>query len=161
MVDQPVRCRRSHVIASLTNSLLPICSLQAWYRPDLFRRVLSYSGTFVNQQYPFDPRTPRGCWEYHGDDGIIARSPKRPIRVCLVNTERDIGWHLPESTWHNWPLANTRMATSLKQKGYECRHIFCRDANHVDYRAVRQTLPAALEWLFRGYGQRRGATATP
>ncbi|MFO0947607.1 MAG: alpha/beta hydrolase-fold protein [Planctomycetota bacterium] len=23
----------------------------AWYRPDLYRRVLSYSGTYVNQQW--------------------------------------------------------------------------------------------------------------
>ena len=34
----------------------------AWFRPDLYRRVLSYSGTFVNQQSPKTPipRTARG-----------------------------------------------------------------------------------------------------
>ena len=30
----------------------------AWYRNDLYHRVLSYSGTFVNQQWPYNPDTP-------------------------------------------------------------------------------------------------------
>ena len=30
----------------------------AWYRNDLYRRVLSYSGTYVNQQWPWNPETP-------------------------------------------------------------------------------------------------------
>ena len=34
----------------------------AWFRPDLFRRVLCYSGTFVNQQSPYNSGTPTGCW---------------------------------------------------------------------------------------------------
>ena len=37
----------------------------AWYRPDLYHRVLSYSGTFVNQQWPPSAETPHGAWEYH------------------------------------------------------------------------------------------------
>src|SRR4029453_9005246 len=34
----------------------------AWYRNDLYQRVLSYSGTYVNQQWPFNPATPAGAW---------------------------------------------------------------------------------------------------
>src|SRR5207244_3318839 len=35
------------------------CALSmAWYHPDLYHRVLSYSGTFVNQQSPLNPATP-------------------------------------------------------------------------------------------------------
>ena len=30
--------------------------IMAWYRPDLYHRVLTYSGTFVNQQWPLQPR---------------------------------------------------------------------------------------------------------
>ncbi len=36
-----------------------------WYRPDLYHRVLTYSGTYVNQQYPYNPETPGGAWEFH------------------------------------------------------------------------------------------------
>ncbi|MGO8767125.1 MAG: alpha/beta hydrolase, partial [Limisphaerales bacterium] len=42
------------------------CALiMAWYHPDLYHRVLTYSGTYVNQQWPHDPATPHGAWEFH------------------------------------------------------------------------------------------------
>ena len=35
------------------------CALiMAWYHPELYHRVLTYSGTYVNQQWPSDPKTP-------------------------------------------------------------------------------------------------------
>src|SRR5262249_12153341 len=37
----------------------------AWWHPDLYHRVISYSGTFVNQQSPDNKETPHGAWEYH------------------------------------------------------------------------------------------------
>ena len=67
------------------------------------------------------------------------------------NTELDIGYDLPERTKHNWTRANTRMATILKAKGYTCRHVFCREAGHVDRRAVAATLAGGLVWLWEGY----------
>ena len=42
-----------------------VAMIMAWYRPDLYRRVLSYSGTYVNQQWPHNPETPGGAWEFH------------------------------------------------------------------------------------------------
>ena len=35
----------------------------AWFHPEWYHRVVSYSGTYVNQQWPFDPQTPGGAWE--------------------------------------------------------------------------------------------------
>jgi hypothetical protein len=43
------------------------------------------------------------------------------------------------------------MAAALKQKGYDYRYVWARGARHVDPRVVMQTLPAALEWLWRDY----------
>ena len=35
------------------------CALiMAWYHPELYHRVLTYSGTFVNQQWPYNPILP-------------------------------------------------------------------------------------------------------
>src|SRR3984885_3876172 len=35
------------------------CALiMAWYHPELYHRVLTYSGTFINQQWPSNPQTP-------------------------------------------------------------------------------------------------------
>ena len=39
----------------------------AWYHTDLYHRVLTYSGTYVNQQWPYNPATPGGAWEFHQD----------------------------------------------------------------------------------------------
>ena len=35
----------------------------AWYHPEWYRRVISYSGTFVNQQWPFDAATFTVQWQ--------------------------------------------------------------------------------------------------
>src|SRR4029077_6376435 len=61
----------------------------AWFRPDLYRRVLSYSGTFVNQQSPLNPESPRGAWDYHAK--FIPESERKPIRVWLEVSENDNG----------------------------------------------------------------------
>ena len=53
----------------------------AWYRPDLYHRVLTYSGTYVNQQYPYNPETPGGAWEFHRT--LIPKSPVKPLRIWL------------------------------------------------------------------------------
>lgn len=121
----------------------------AWYHPERYHRVLSYSGTFVNQQSPGDPALPRGAWEYHAR--LIPHSKRKPIRVWLEVGEKDLHFDDPERSWHNWPLANKRMAKVLKIKGYHYQFVFAKDAGHVDGRVVAQTLPEALEWLWRGY----------
>jgi enterochelin esterase-like enzyme len=121
----------------------------AWFHPELYRKVLTYSGTYVNQASPVDPATPRGGWEYH--DHLIAQAPKKPIRIWMEVGENDLHFDDPESTWHNWPLANARMAAVLKAKGYTYRYVFAKAAKHVDPRVVMQTLPSALEWLWAGY----------
>jgi len=124
----------------------------AWFHPERYRRVLSYSGTFVNQQSPPNPQTPRGAWEYH--DHLIADAPRKPLRIWLEVGEKDLHFDDPESTWHNWPLANARMAEVLKAKGYAYRFTLSLGGRHVDPRVTEQTMPGALEWLWWGYGVR-------
>ena len=123
----------------------------AWFHPERYHKVLSYSGTFVNQAWPVDPATPRGAWEYH--DHLIAKAAKKPIRIWMEVGEKDNRFDNAENTWHNWPLANNRMADVLKKKGYDYRYVFAMGAGHVDNRVVMQTLPAALEWLWRDYSK--------
>jgi enterochelin esterase-like enzyme len=120
-----------------------------WFRPDLYRRILSYSGTYVNQQWPPDAQTPHGAWEYH--EHLIAETDAKPLRVWLEVGEHDNGYKVPESTYHNWVIANQRMAAALKAKGYHYQYVFAKDAGHVDGKVVGQTLPDALVWLWQGY----------
>ena len=121
----------------------------AWYHPERYHKVLSYSGTFVNQAWPPDPKTPRGAWEYHAT--LVPKAAKKPIRIWMEVGEKDNRFDNPEDTWHNWPLANNRMADVRKKKGYDHRYVFAMGGGHVDNRVVMQTLPAALEWLWRDY----------
>ncbi|HEY2585575.1 MAG TPA: alpha/beta hydrolase-fold protein [Tepidisphaeraceae bacterium] len=124
----------------------------AWFRPDLYHRVLTYSGTYVNQQSPHNPASPHGAWEYH--EHLIPQTDRKPIRVWLEVSENDNGAKRDEASLHNWVLANQRMAAALKAKGYEYRFVFAKAAKHTDGRVTRQTLPGALEWLWKGYESR-------
>ena len=121
----------------------------AWFYPERYRRVLSYSGTFVNQQSPPDPQTPRGAWEYHAT--LIPRTARKPLRIWLEVGENDLHTDDPEETWHNWPLANRRMAEALAAKGYDYRFTWSLGGRHADRRVLSHTLPGALAWLWQGY----------
>ena len=121
----------------------------AWFRPDLYHRVLTYSGTYVNQQSPMNPESPHGAWEYH--ENLIPKSEVKPLRVWLEVSENDNGSKRDEASLHNWVMANERMAAALKAKGYHYRYVFAKDAGHTDGKVTRQTLPEALEWLWQGY----------
>src|SRR5712692_2186981 len=53
--------------------------IMAWYHPELYHRVLTYSLTAVNQQWPHSAETPHGAWEFH--ERLIPNSPVKPIRI--------------------------------------------------------------------------------
>ena len=52
---------------------------------------------------------------------------------------------------HDWVVANENMAKVLAAKGYPYQFVFARNAGHVDHNVKAQTLPEALEWLWRDY----------
>jgi enterochelin esterase family protein len=124
----------------------------AWFHPERYRRVLSYSGTFVDQQSPANSESPRGAWEYHAK--FIPESERKPIKIWLHVSEQDNGYTRDEASLHNWVMANQRMAAVLKAKGYTYRYVFSKESGHTDGRVIRQTLPGALEWLWAGYAPR-------
>ena len=120
----------------------------AWYRNDLYRRVLSYSGTYVNQQWPYNPETPSGAWGYH--ETLIPKSPPKPIRIWMHVGDRDLlNPNVMRDGMHDWVLANERMAKVLAEKKYRYQFVFARNAGHCDRAVKEQTLPAALEWLWK------------
>jgi enterochelin esterase family protein len=121
----------------------------AWFHPELYRRVISYSGTFVDQQSPPNNRTPLGAWEYH--ENLIKRAVKKPIRIWMHVSDKDNGWDRDEASLHNWVMANERMAAELKAKGYSYQFVTAKNAGHTDGKVTRQTLPDALEWVWHGY----------
>jgi enterochelin esterase family protein len=122
----------------------------AWFHPEWYRRVISYSGTFVNQQWPFNPANPGGAWDYHA--GIIADSPAKPIRIWMHVGDSDLmNPNVMRDDMHDWVAANHGMARVLAQKGYHHQYVFARESGHCDARVRQQTLPAALEYVWHGF----------
>ena len=149
----------------------------AWFHPELYHRVLAYSPTMVNQQWPHDTSLPGGAWEYHdawagraGPDltvtvnavtlassspgaPLIPNSSVKPTRLWFEVGDHDLFYPaaiMPDGM-HDWTLADERMAAVLADKGYHYQFVFARNAGHVDRPTVAQTLPSALEWLWQGY----------
>ena len=124
--------------------------IMAWYRNDLYHRVLTTSGTFVNQQWPFNPETPDGAWGFHNK--LIPESTKKPIRLFMAVGDRDnFNPNVMRDGMHDWVEANHRMAKVLKEKGYQYQYLFCQDSGHGVRNAKKQFLPHAIEWVWRGY----------
>ncbi len=127
------------------------CALiMAWYHPELYHRVLTYSGTFVNQQWPPNAQTPHGAWEFH--EHLIPESPVKPLRIWMEVGDRDLyNPNVMRDGMHDWVEANERMARVLVAKGYHYQFVFAQNAGHVDRSVKMQTLPEALEYVWQGY----------
>jgi enterochelin esterase-like enzyme len=124
--------------------------IMAWYHPELYHRVLSYSGTYVNQQWPPSAETPHGAWEFH--ERLIANTPAKPIRIWMQVGDRDLyNPNVMKDNMHDWVVANENMAKVLAAKGYHYQFTFSKNAGHCDRPVKQQTLPQALEWLWKGY----------
>ncbi|HTG43234.1 MAG TPA: alpha/beta hydrolase-fold protein [Verrucomicrobiae bacterium] len=125
-----------------------------WFRPDWFRRVIAYSGTFVDQQdddAPEEAKYPLGAWEYHSSMKLIETSEKKPLRIFTHVSENDNRPKDAEETHHNWVMAGKRTEAALKAKGYDHRFVFTLGAGHCDRRVFEQTLADTLVWIWRGY----------
>ena len=129
------------------------CALiMAWYHPELYHRVLTYSGTYVNQQWPSNPQTPHGAWEFH--EHLIPNTPIKPLRIWMEVGDRDLfNPNVMRDNMHDWVVANENMAKVLAAKGYHYQFVFARNAGHTDRAVKQQTLPEALEYLWQGYPQ--------
>jgi enterochelin esterase-like enzyme len=125
-----------------------------WFRPDWFRRIIAYSGTFVDQQdddAPEEAKYPLGAWEYHSGMKLIENSERKPLRIFTHVSENDLRAHDTEESHHNWVMAGERTAAALKDKGYHQRFLFSLGTTHCDHRVFEQTLADTLVWIWRGY----------
>ena len=127
--------------------------IMAWYRTDLYHRVLSYSGTFVNQQWPCESRDarrrvgvpPQADPQQPGeaDAHLDARRRPRPAQ--------------PE----HHARRHARLGAGQRAHGQGAGRqglplpVRLRAQRRPLRRAVKQqTLPNALEWLWKGYTSR-------
>jgi enterochelin esterase family protein len=154
LVESQAHVRLSHdpnARATMGGSSGGSCALiMAWYHPDLYHRVLTYSGTYVNQQWPWNPATPQGAWGFH--QTLIPKSHRKPLRLWLEVGDHDL--YNPNNmrdNMHDWVVANEDMARVLAAKHYPYQFLFAKNAGHVDPNVRAQTLPEALEYLWQDY----------
>ena len=120
-----------------------ICSFNAaWQMPDLFSRVISWIGSFESIQWKEDPANPDGGQDY--SDKIL-REPHRNIRVWLQDGSND----LENPNYGDWPMANIRMANSLKTKEYDFHFSFGKGTHNPGHGAAE--FPEEMIWLWRDY----------
>jgi enterochelin esterase-like enzyme len=127
------------------------CALiMAWFHPELYHRVLTYSGTYVNQQWPYNASTPHGAWEFH--EHLIPNGPPKPLRIWMEVGDRDLlNPNVMRDDMHDWVVANENMARVLAAQGYHYQFVFARNAGHTDRTVKQQTLPEVLEYVWQGY----------
>jgi enterochelin esterase family protein len=116
-----------------------------WFRPDLYRRIISYSGTLLDQQAndaPEEAQYPMGAAEYHSGQKLIENTdPAKPLRIFLHASENEA----------SAKRANDQTAAALAAKGYSYRYTMSLASGHCDERVLDNTLADTLVWMWRGY----------
>ena len=126
-----------------------------WFHPEWFHRIVTYSGTLVDQQNPADTADqalyPLGAWDYHSGLALIVNTAPKPLRVFVNANQMDNGYQNPESSYHNWLMANLRTAAELGSQGYQYRFVEGLGAGHCDQRVQDLTMADTLLWVWQGY----------
>jgi len=62
---------------------------------------------------------------------------------------------ITRDNYHDWVLANENMAKVLVAKGYPYQFVFSKNSRHCDRGVKASTLPLALEYVWRGYSDKK------
>jgi enterochelin esterase-like enzyme/sugar lactone lactonase YvrE len=104
----------------------------AWNRPDKFRRVASFIGSFTNLR---------------GGDTLashIRKTEPKPLRIFLQDGRAD-----QDIYSGNWFLANQEIDSSLRYAGYESTFVIGTEGHNGKHGGA--ILPDALRWLWKDY----------
>ncbi len=110
-----------------------ICAFTvAWERPDLFGRVVSHIGSFVNI---------RGGHVY---PELVRQTDRKPIRIVMSDGTNDL-----INRFGDWWEANNAMYRALQEEGY--RVDFLRDHGFHAYWSAGVRLPETLRLAWKDY----------
>ncbi len=114
--------------------------MAAWHRPDQFRRVLSFIGTYVDMK---------------GADhlpALIRKTQPKPIRIFMQDGSHDhivpaepYGFYFAGS----WPINNEVVYQALQYGGYDVKFVMGHGTHSTNQ--AGSIMPEALRWLWRGY----------
>ena len=111
----------------------------AWHRPDHFRKVFSFVGSYVNL----------GNRNGHTYPDIVLASEKKPLRVFLQDGRNDnrIPSRGEDPNERDWFYQNVRMVDALTKKGYEVNYTW-GIGNHGQKQGGA-IFPSIMRWLWR------------
>jgi gluconolactonase len=110
-----------------------ICAFTvAWERPDAFRRVLSFIGSYTSL---------RGGNVY---PSLIRKTEPKPLRVFLEDGSGDLDLYAG-----SWWIANQDMARALEYAGYESAFVTGDQGHNAVHGSA--VFPDALRWLWRDW----------
>ncbi len=104
----------------------------AWERPDAFRRVLMFVGSFTNL---------RGGDAY---PGLIRKMEPKPLRVFMQDGVNDLDIYSG-----SWWIANQDVAAALEFAGYDAKFVKGEEGHNNKH--GRALMPEALRWLWRDW----------
>jgi enterochelin esterase-like enzyme len=140
-VEKTVKLRKdpeSRAIAGLSSGA--ICAFTvAWERPDQFRKVLSWIGTYTNIAAGSTMREGG-----HNYQALIRRTPRKPIRIFLQDGEQDL-----QEEAGGWWLANQTMEGSLRWAGWDFRAQWGHGFHSPRHGLA--IMPDSLRWLWRDW----------
>jgi enterochelin esterase family protein len=105
----------------------------AWFRPDDFRKVITFVGSYVDL---------RGEYIY---PELVAQSEKKPIRIFMQDGRND--HRSPENLKKDWFYQNVRLMEALTKKGYDVNYAW-GIGNHGQKQGGA-IFPDMMRWLWR------------
>jgi enterochelin esterase-like enzyme len=113
----------------------------AWHRPDHFRKVFSFIGSYVNL----------GNRGGHTYPDLVSQSEKKPLRIYLQDGRNDnrggFGRGGSDPNAFDWFYQNVRLAEALTKKGYDVNYTW-GIGNHSSKHGGAM-FPDVLRWLWR------------
>jgi len=123
----------------VSHESLPPCS-------DLTRNV---RGTSRWQRT--NSETPHGAWEFARNTSFPT-GLKKPLRIWMHVSDQDI--LITRDNYHDWVVANERMAKALAAKGYPYQFVFAKERSTTATAALRHRL-CPWHWSMYGRNTRR------
>ncbi|MCM8532792.1 MAG: SMP-30/gluconolactonase/LRE family protein [Lentisphaeraceae bacterium] len=107
-----------------------ICAfVAAFHRPDLFRRVATFVGSYTNLRGGQDVAS------------LIRKTESKPLKVYMQSGENDLDIYSG-----SWPIGNLDVAAALKFAGYNLKHVIGTEGHNNQH--GRAILPEVLTWLW-------------
>jgi enterochelin esterase-like enzyme len=107
----------------------------AWFRPDDFRKVITFVGSFTDI---------RGAHIY---PELVARSARKPIRLFMQDGRNDN--RRQDNLKMDWFYQNVRLKDALEQKGYDLNYTW-GIGNHGQKQGGA-IFPSMMRWLWRDH----------